>query len=144
MQKPRPMKQFIVTLIAAGLSLLPSACGGNNSGAQAPSTPAAPPTAAPRAQTVTFSQLESSIFGPKCVSCHQSPDGKDGVNLDSYDGIQNAPSTHGHAIVEPGNSAGSHLLMEVQSGDMPPDGAKLSADEISQIASWIDSGALNN
>jgi mono/diheme cytochrome c family protein len=103
-----------------------------------------PPATTPRAQPVTFSQIESTILGPKCVSCHQSPDGQAGVNLDSYAAIENAPATHGHAILEPGSADTSHLYDAVKSGDMPPGGPMLSADEIQMIRDWINEGAPNN
>src|SRR5579885_2307249 len=108
MQKPSPMSRSL-PLAAAGLFLALSACGGSSAPpAQPPAPP--PPVAAPRAQSVTFAELERTIFSPKCLSCHQSPNGKSGVNLDSYAAIQSAPTTHGHAIVQPGNSSASYLF----------------------------------
>jgi mono/diheme cytochrome c family protein len=102
--------------------------------------------ASPAPVQPTFSSLETNVFTPKCVQCHGSSNPSAGVDLSSYAAIQNAASTHGHAIIEPGNPDASHLYMFVADGSMPPDNSapKVTADELAALRAWIQAGAQNN
>lgn len=87
--------------------------------------------------SVTYSQVNSEIFSPKCLNCH----GANGQlpNLSSYSSF--ATNTR---YIRPGNASGSLLYQMIQSGMMPQDGPPLSQSEIDSIGSWINDGAQNN
>lgn len=119
------------------------ACNGTSS-----DTPAlaAPNARQPSPNPATFSWLAANVFQPKCVQCHSGAGAQAGVDLSSYQAIQNAPATHGHAIVEGGDPNDSHLYDEVQDGSMPPAGTlpKVTPSELSALHDWIQGGAQNN
>jgi hypothetical protein len=109
----------------------------------------------------TLSQLQSSIFTPRCAraGCHAPPMPQQGMDLSAG---RTYPSTvgtgsgvdsvelSGFKRILPGHSADSYLYMKVAgdpriAGDrMPADGTTLSNAEIAAIAAWIDAGAAND
>jgi len=109
------------------------------------------------AGTVTLSQLQASIFTPKCTGCH------DGVGS-SLPGVQNltAGSTYASIVnvasievpslerVAPGNSANSYVVQKLEGAAsitgvrMPKGGPYLDAGTIALVKAWIDAGAANN
>jgi len=106
----------------------------------------------------TLTQLQTTIFGPVCSSCH------DGVgttlpgsqNLtsaaNSFAALVNVASSEVPALkkVKPNDPANSYLVQKVEGAagivgsQMPKGGPPLSQAQIDQIKSWISAGALNN
>lgn len=78
--------------------------------------------------TVSFQQLKSSIFQPKCASCHSS--------YGTYSGLLK--------IVNTSKPTSSALYQYTVSGQMPRGGSALTSAQESQILAWIQDGAPNN
>lgn len=89
----------------------------------------------------TFTQIYTTILVVYCAgsSCH-NPGAADGIGFSS----QSSAYTAVRARVTPGNGTGSRFYTTVNSGSMPRGQAKLSADNLNKIKTWIDAGALNN
>ncbi len=85
-------------------------------------------------EDVTYSDLQSALFTPKCVACHSggTPDGA--YDLSSYSGLMSG------GRVVPEDPSSSLLVDRVRDGSMPP-GNPLSESEILALESWIASGA---
>jgi cytochrome c553 len=84
-----------------------------------------------------------SILQTRCWSCHGEKKQESGLRLDFRDRAI-AGGDSGPAIVS-GRAEQSALLHRVTSTDeavqMPPDGKRLSAQEVGMLRRWIDSGA---
>lgn len=107
---------------------------GTTTGTTPPVTATPAPTAS--GSTATFTEVNTQILQPLCVSCHGSGASPD---LSSYSSF--ATNT---TFVVPGNAAQSLLYQMVQSGSMPQGGTALNSTQLSLIQEWIDEGALNN
>lgn len=116
------MRDWIIDLADGGVIDIPG--GGNN-----PPPPPPPPPATP----ATFTQIRA-IIQARCISCHQSGSGNGGL----------ANYTQVRSYVTPGSTAGSEFYTRVASNNMPQGGGPLTAQQKSQIASWINAGAPNN
>ena len=90
---------------------------------------------APVVSVVKFSDINQTIFVPRCVSCHKTGNAKGGYVMDSYTKIM--------AKVTPNNANASRLYLSVQNNSMPTSGS-LSTAEKNKIRDWINAGALNN
>lgn len=85
----------------------------------------------------TFQSISKKILVPKCLSCHNLDNAQKGVRFDTYVATMQT--------VVAGSPSTSPIYTEVSSGQMPQSpNPKLSDAEISEISSWIQSGALNN
>lgn len=77
------------------------------------------------------------ILRDRCYSCHGALDQKADLRLDSGQSI--------HTVIKPKSSAESLLITRISSKSdderMPPEGAPLTAEQISRLKSWIDAGA---
>jgi len=86
----------------------------------------------------SFAQDVAPILNSRCVSCHNLTNANAGVNLSSYATVSQ--------VVTPANSNGSLLYGVVSrtfGSPMPPSGS-LSDQDIQNIKTWIDEGAINN
>ncbi|QJX00222.1 DUF1553 domain-containing protein [Frigoriglobus tundricola] len=91
---------------------------------------------------VDFDRDVQPIFAKHCASCHGAASAKSGLRLDRRaDALAGGDS--GKVIV-PGKPADS-LLIQLVSPDadrqMPPKGARLTAEEVATLRAWIDQGA---
>jgi hypothetical protein len=79
----------------------------------------------------------------KCSTCHGALKQKAGLRLDAGKLMQRG-SKEGRVIV-PGNAKASELIARVTSKDederMPPEGERLSAQQVALLAEWINAGA---
>ena len=79
----------------------------------------------------------------RCTDCHGADGAESGLRLDSRAGLLRG-GDFGPAVVL-GKGATSELIRRVTSGNadevMPPDGPRLSADEVAALTAWIDAGA---
>lgn len=100
---------------------------------------------------VSFKTDIRPLLDDYCISCH-APGGKgfekSGLDMRSYQSLMTG--TKFGAVIKPGNSVGSTLIMLVEGRANPaismPYGIKgsLSKDKISVLKKWIDQGAKNN
>jgi Protein of unknown function (DUF1553)/Protein of unknown function (DUF1549)/Planctomycete cytochrome C len=79
------------------------------------------------------------LLQARCIKCHSGEQAAAKLDMRTRAGVLQG-GLHGPALVA-GAAAKSLLLERVQSGQMPPGGPRLSADEIRQIGTWIDAGA---
>lgn len=88
------------------------------------------------------------VLDEHCVECHATDDSEGGLVIETFDGLMKGGES-GKAIV-PGKSNESALIKWVRDGVekdgklkfMPPKkSARLSADDITLLAKWIDAGA---
>lgn len=85
----------------------------------------------------------ASSFAKSCVSCHGPAKKKGDLRLDDVAHVFGAEESAW--TVRPGDPDASELLRRVKlsvqdEGAMPPDGARLGADEIAALARWIAEG----
>jgi hypothetical protein len=128
-----------------------AACGGT---VRTPTEPSVPSTSAP----FTFSQIQGTIFTPRCAKsgCHVSATAAGGLVLEAGRAYGNivgrpAPEEPQLELIRPGNPEASYLLKKVR-GDaditgsrMPFDGPPfLSSQQIAGLAAWIQAGAPNH
>jgi uncharacterized protein (TIGR03118 family) len=108
----------------------------------------------------TLSQIQASVFTPKCSGCHDGsnppggtlPGSQDLRAGSSYAALVGVASLEQPAIlrVNPGDAANSYLIQKLQGAAgitgqrMPLGGPYLDQATIDQISSWIASGAPNN
>jgi WD40 repeat protein len=95
-----------------------------------------------------FAEVYRLLDG-RCVECHAVDDAEGNLVLETYEGLMKG-GDEGQSVV-PGNSAESRLIRYVR-GEIIKDGKprfmppgrreKLSADEVTLLARWIDAGAL--
>lgn len=90
-------------------------------------------------QWVSFTDQIAPIFHQHCVACHNARNSQGRYNMANY-GVTMAVGESGPAIL-PGDSAASHLVELIESGEMPYDADPLSEDQITLIRRWVDLGA---
>ena len=96
------------------------------------------------APAVDFARDVQPLLAKRCLACHGPDDAEGGLMLGSHDSALAATDSGAPAIV-PGDAAGSELLRRVMSHEewemMPPEGDRLTADEVATLRAWIDGGA---
>ena len=96
-----------------------------------------------RPRPIDFQRDVRPVFERHCFRCHGPDKQKGGLRLDVKQGAF-AGGDSGPAIVA-GRSGESDLLRRIASTDqderMPPEGSRLSAEEIARIRGWIEAGA---
>lgn len=90
-------------------------------------------------QNQGFTKVVAPILVAKCGRCHIN-DRKGGFSAASYASLMQGVADAG-VVVLPGNSRGSRIIEVIESGDMPRDGLKITADERQVIERWINDGA---
>ncbi len=95
-------------------------------------------------EKTTFDEHVFPIFQQSCLNCHNPDKTKGGLDLSSYTSALKGGS--GGKIVEPGETGSSLITSVQQTSDkkMPPEGDKLSDDQIKILIRWIDGGLLEN
>ena len=95
---------------------------------------------------VTYATDIKPIIDASCLKCHDSKKPKQAarLSLDTLDGIMKG--NRDGAVVKPGDSTHSPLLLSVAhvgdpDGYMPKKAKKLSDEQIGLIRAWIDQGA---
>ena len=93
---------------------------------------------------VDFARDVLPIFEKRCFSCHGGEKQEAGLRLDRSD-LAMVGGDSGKAIVT-GKSAESRLIHYVAATDpekvMPPEGTRLSQEEIGVLRAWVDRGAI--
>lgn len=94
-------------------------------------------------ETADPSAQARDILAQRCVSCHGPTQQKGGVRLDLNDFLSQTGARG--PVVVPGKSSQSELMRRIQAREpgqrMPPKGDPLTPEQISLLATWIDSGA---
>ncbi|MGH9591972.1 MAG: DUF1549 domain-containing protein, partial [Bryobacteraceae bacterium] len=97
----------------------------------------------PAARPVDFSKDIEPIFEQRCYVCHGPQLQTSGLRLD--DGVAALKGGNSGAVIKPGDSAGSPLVLRTAGApgliQMPPGGTKLTAEQVGLIRAWIDQGA---
>ena len=97
-------------------------------------------TAAP----VDFSRDIQPLLAKRCFACHGPDTREGGLRLDEQAGATVALESGGHAIL-PGKVSESVILERITSTDpdiqMPPEGPRLTANQVKSIKQWIEEGA---
>ncbi len=102
-------------------------------------SPEIPPAADKK---VTFSADIEPIFQSHCQMCHGPQQQLGGLRLDN--GTAALAGGYSGAVIRPGDSAGSRLILLVSGVDkivMPMGGARLTPQEVGLLRAWIDQGA---
>ncbi|MGE5337463.1 MAG: TIGR03118 family protein [Gemmatimonadota bacterium] len=152
--------QWDTTKVADGtVTLTATATDIDNGVGTSPAVTATVANGSPPA-AVTLTQLQSTIFTPRCSGCHngsQPPGGSlpGSQNLtagNSFASLVNVPSLEQPSLlrVKPGDPDNSYLIRKLEgtagiSGSrMPLGGPFLDQATIDQVRSWIAAGAPNN
>lgn len=115
--------------------------------------PAAIPSDAPSAApsdaegspvTVAYAEL-LPVFEARCIECHGPRKSKAGIRFDEPAALI-GKVREGRVIIKPGEPEASALLnvLTLPVDDeraMPPEGDRLSADEVAKVRAWIAAGA---
>lgn len=96
------------------------------------------------AAEVDFAREIQPLLARRCFACHGPDTQEAGLRLDEA-ASATAELDSGMTAVVAGDAAASELLARIQSDDeflqMPPEGPRLTADEVAVIRRWIDEGA---
>ena len=97
----------------------------------------------PQQGILHFQQKVMPLFERHCIECHGSEKQKGKLRLDLR---AEAFSDREYPIIVPGNSQESELIERVSLPDddedrMPPDGERLTGEELALLRDWIDQGA---
>ncbi|MFM8572143.1 MAG: PSD1 and planctomycete cytochrome C domain-containing protein [Pirellula sp.] len=104
--------------------------------------PAEPPSNTSDDDSVRQDHDAIRILVQRCVGCHGPEVQESGLRLDSLEMLTQGGDS-GPAI-DPSDSVQSLLVKRIQGQEgprMPPEGERLSADEVKQIIDWIDRGS---
>lgn len=91
-----------------------------------------------------FSRDIQPLLAKRCFACHGPDTQEAGLRFDTATSAT-AELDSGYQAIVPGDVDSSEILSRVTSSDpdlqMPPEGARLTADEVSALRRWIDEGA---
>ena len=99
------------------------------------------PTELPVAE-ISFTNDIMPIFNKSCNKCHGVEQIKEGLDMRTYETLMTG-SFNG-TVITAGSAADSFLVQQLEEGEMPKRGPKLTADQIQIIIDWINAGAPNN
>lgn len=88
--------------------------------------------------TVSFSKKLAPWLVSSCGRCHV--DGSRGnFNMATFTALMNGSDAG--KVVFPGDPVGSRLVEVIESGDMPRGGGRISAEQLTDLKTWITEGA---
>ena len=92
---------------------------------------------------VSFQSEVLPILTQRCAlsGCHVAG-GPRGIDLRTYESVLQGGQRG--AIVVAGNAAGSEIVNQIATGNMPPGGPPLDDAQVQLITDWINDGAENN
>ena len=136
MHPPAKLRLLLITATVAAFVGLP----GSRFVKAEENAPKLPP---PLQVVVDFSRDVAPIFQQRCYTCHGPSQQMNGLRLDQKD--TTLKGGYSGAVILPGNSAESKLLLRVASSKdgfaMPLVGPRLTEKEIATLRAWIDQGA---
>jgi hypothetical protein len=93
--------------------------------------------------SIDFERDVQPIFERNCLACHSSAKHKGGLRLDN--GTDALKGGNSGVAIKPGHSDQSRLVHLTAGLDpdlkMPPEGKRLTAEEVGRLRAWIDQGA---
>ncbi|HEV7281793.1 MAG TPA: PSD1 and planctomycete cytochrome C domain-containing protein [Pirellulaceae bacterium] len=97
------------------------------------------------AEPIDFVRQARPILEQRCYECHAAEKQKGGLRLDIKSEAFRGGDAYGAAVI-PGDVAESPLIQFVadENADlqMPPDGERLSSEEIATLRAWVEQGAI--
>lgn len=142
---------FLRTSAATLLLLSVFACGGSGTSSpkspvptapQPPNQPGSAPSSTPSATLhISFSQVQTQLLNPDCVSCHSGPRPSFGLDFTTYNNVAHNPVLPN--LVVPGQPGRSALFSDIQGG-VAPGGVPVTQDQIDLLFNWIQQGAPEN
>ncbi|MEM9586398.1 MAG: PSD1 and planctomycete cytochrome C domain-containing protein [Planctomycetota bacterium] len=127
MLAPAKQSRRTTTMFAMALMVLGIACGPIGATAE-----------------IDFTRDVQPLLTKHCLECHGATKRRGGFRVDSSRSVFGEADSGERPIV-PGESADSELIRRIVSRDegerMPPDGPRLSAQQLSTLVTWIDQGA---
>ena len=128
--------RFVITAAILGLLLTPPALG------QTPEVKQAPEVN--RVSETRFSRDIQPLLAKHCIVCHGPDDAEAGLSLIDP-AVAVAQLDSGQRAIVPNRPDDSELLHRVTSTDpslrMPPEGERLSDEEVAHLRTWIQNGA---
>ncbi len=97
-----------------------------------------PASSTPTAGSVSFVKQVAPLLVTKCGRCHVD-NARGQFSMATFDQLKKGSAAG--VVIFPGDDAGSVLIDKVSSGEMPPNGNKLSAEEQQLLRQWIKQGA---
>jgi mono/diheme cytochrome c family protein len=98
----------------------------------------------PQATATDFSRDIQPLLAKRCFACHGPDTQEAGLRFDHAESAI-AELDSGYQAIVPGDVDASEILSRVASTDpdlqMPPEGARLTHDEVSALRDWIRDGA---
>ena len=95
---------------------------------------------------VDFAKEIEPIFRQRCIQCHGAEKQKGSLRLD--DKTLALTGGDSGAVIVPSKPTESELLRRVTSSDkldkMPPEGERLTAEQIAALTRWIQAGSFNS
>jgi mono/diheme cytochrome c family protein len=95
-------------------------------------------------EKISYDDHVLPIFEQACLNCHNPDKTKGGLDLSNYAGAMKGGSSG--KVVEPGDISSTLISCVKQTAEpnMPPEGEKLSGDQIALLVKWIEGGLLEN
>ena len=95
-------------------------------------------------EKTTYDDSVFALFQQSCLNCHNPDKAKGGLDLSSFGAALKGSS--GGKIVEAGDLNSPLIAAVLQTGEkkMPPEGDKLSSEQIGILKRWIEGGLLEN
>ena len=128
---------LLLCALLPGSVLIPVCAQDQPDGVRVPETS----TAATRPE---FEKHIRPVFQRHCLKCHGPEKQASSLRLDQRSSLLRGGDT-GEPPVVPGKSGSSFLVTAISGADpdfvMPPEGPRLTAQEIATIRTWIDQGA---
>jgi mono/diheme cytochrome c family protein len=95
------------------------------------------------AADVDYARDVKPVLRDRCYACHGALKQESSMRLDTVDSIRKGGD--GGDVVQPGQADESELVRRIASQDederMPPEGKRLTAEQIAAIRAWIEAGA---
>ncbi|MFK7735591.1 MAG: PSD1 and planctomycete cytochrome C domain-containing protein [Pirellulaceae bacterium] len=95
-------------------------------------------------ESVNFANDIQTVLARRCYACHGPDVQEGGIRFDVRDTLL-AEADSGEVPILAGNAATSELIRRITSTDeaeqMPPEGKRLTDDEVAAFSLWIDQGA---
>jgi len=98
----------------------------------------------PAQEKISYDDHILPLFEQACLNCHNPDKTKGGLDLSNFAGVMKGGSSG--KTVEPGDVSSTLIKLVKQTAEpkMPPEGEKLSPDQIDLLVKWIEGGLLEN
>ena len=99
-----------------------------------------------QAEKITFEEHVKPILRQHCANCHNQGEKMGGLALDSYVALIEGGGS-GEVVYDDGDAEGSRLWQLINHDDtpvMPPNQAKMPAEQLAMIRKWLEGGILEN